>query len=70
MLHPVEPIDTLALFPRLHTELVQLLRQLPSAGCLKPTPATGWSVKDMDGTTLALVITGEGGGNWALQQNP
>jgi uncharacterized protein (TIGR03083 family) len=47
MLRPVEPIDTLALFPPLHTELVQLLRHLPPTDWLKPTPATGWSVKDM-----------------------
>lgn len=47
MLRPVEPINTVALFPALHTELLTLLRQLEPQDWLKPTVAAPWSVKDM-----------------------
>lgn len=47
MLHPVEPINTVGLFPPLHAELLSLLRQLEPQDWLKPTVAVPWSVKDM-----------------------
>jgi hypothetical protein len=47
LLRPVEPIDTSALFPALHDELLGLLLRLPPADWLKPTAAPGWSVKDV-----------------------
>jgi uncharacterized protein (TIGR03083 family) len=47
MLHPVEPINTVELFPPLHAELLALLRQLEADDWFKPTPASGWTVKDM-----------------------
>lgn len=47
MLHPVEPINTVGLFPPLHAELLTLLRQLEPQDWLKPTVAVPWSVKDM-----------------------
>lgn len=47
MLRPVEPIETIELFPPLHAELIALLRQLAPEDWFKPTPAAGWSVKDM-----------------------
>jgi uncharacterized protein (TIGR03083 family) len=46
-LRPVEPIDTVALFPALHAELLTLLRQLEPHDWFKPTAATPWTVKDM-----------------------
>ena len=47
VLRPVEPINTVDLFPALHTELVTLLRQLEPQDWHKPTIAAPWSVKDM-----------------------
>lgn len=47
MIRPVEPINTVDLFPALHTELLTLLRQLDLQDWYKPTVAVPWSVKDM-----------------------
>jgi hypothetical protein len=46
-LRPVEPIDTVALFPALHAELLTLLRRLEPRDWFTPTAAMPWTVKDM-----------------------
>lgn len=47
MLKTLEPIQTIALFPELSSELTNLLKGLPSADWLKPTACTGWCIKDV-----------------------
>jgi uncharacterized protein (TIGR03083 family) len=47
VLRPVEPISAVELFPPLHAELLALLRQLTAEDWLRPTAASGWSVKDI-----------------------
>jgi uncharacterized protein (TIGR03083 family) len=46
-MHPVEPIQTVHLFPPLHGELLDLLRALPPADWERATVAPGWSVRDL-----------------------
>ncbi len=47
MILPVEPIDTVALFPRLSGELLSLLKNLAPAEWQRPTACAGWTVKDV-----------------------
>jgi uncharacterized protein (TIGR03083 family) len=44
---PVEPIETVELFPELSAELLRLLKNLPSKAWDRPTPCATWSVKDV-----------------------
>ena len=44
---PVEPIDTVDLFPPLHNALLTLLRNLSDEDWHKPTVARLWTVKDI-----------------------
>ncbi len=46
-MQPVEPIETVELFPILSAALLGLLKQLPSAAWDHPTVCAGWSVKDV-----------------------
>ncbi len=46
-MQPVEPIDTVALFPPLSRELLTLLASLAPADWARPTACAGWSVKDV-----------------------
>jgi uncharacterized protein (TIGR03083 family) len=46
-MRPVEPIDTVELFPGLSRELLSVLRRCPPAGWSKPTACPSWSVKDV-----------------------
>src|ERR1700748_1380416 len=43
----VKPIDTIALFPKLHGHLISLLRGLSVEDWQRPTICKGWSVKDI-----------------------
>jgi len=47
VLRPVDPINTVDLFPALHSKLLTLLRQLEPQDWFKPTVAVPWLVKDM-----------------------
>lgn len=47
IMQPVEPIETVELFPVLSAELLRLLKQLPRSAWDNPTACTGWSVKDV-----------------------
>jgi uncharacterized protein (TIGR03083 family) len=44
---PVEPILTVALFPELHAQLIQLLEALSDEEWGRPTVCAPWSVKDL-----------------------
>ena len=62
---PVEPIDTVELFPPLHTALLTLLRNLSDEDWHKPTVAPLWTVKDivahlLDGNVRRLSIQRDG----------
>ena len=46
-LRPLAPLDTAALFPRLHVELLALLRALEPADWERPTVAGAWRVRDV-----------------------
>lgn len=46
-MHPVQPIDTRPLFPKLDAELLGLLEGLEAADWQRPTACAGWSVKDL-----------------------
>lgn len=46
-MRPVEPIDTVALFPLLSAELLAALRGLERSDWHRPTACAGWSVKDV-----------------------
>jgi uncharacterized protein (TIGR03083 family) len=46
-LRPVEPVSVVPLFPRLHEELVALLRNLPAADWARPTACAAWNVHDI-----------------------
>jgi uncharacterized protein (TIGR03083 family) len=44
---PVEPIQTVELFPELSVELLRLLKSLPAADWNAATACVGWTVKDV-----------------------
>ena len=46
-MNPVEPIQTIELFPPLSRELIKLLKSLIKEEWSRPTVCTGWSVKDV-----------------------
>ena len=46
-MQPIEPIFTVELFPRLHTELITLLKGLTKEDWQRPTACTSWAVKDV-----------------------
>ncbi len=46
-MHPVQPLDTLPLFPGLNLRLLQVLEGLPPEAWDSPTACAGWSVKDV-----------------------
>lgn len=46
-MHPIQPIHTLELFPRLHSHLIELLTGLTTTDWQRPTVCKGWSVKDI-----------------------
>jgi uncharacterized protein (TIGR03083 family) len=46
-LRPLPPLDTAPLFPRLHAELLALLRELEPADWERPTVAAEWRVRDV-----------------------
>ena len=51
-MQPVEPIQTVELFPGLSAELLNLLKRLPRAAWDNETVCVGWSVKDLVGHLL------------------
>lgn len=44
---PVEPIQTVELFPPLSSELLKVLQSLSKGEWVRPTACVGWSVKDV-----------------------
>jgi uncharacterized protein (TIGR03083 family) len=65
MIHHVEPIEVLHLFPELDKKLVNLLNGLTSEEWQKPTIASKWTVKDiaahlLDGNVRTLSIVRDG----------
>jgi hypothetical protein len=46
-LHPLPQLDTVPLFPRLHADLVALLRALDPSDWERPTVAGSWRVRDV-----------------------
>ncbi len=46
-MQPVQPINTVDLFPKLHIQLIQLLKSLDHDDWQKTTACTPWSVKDV-----------------------
>src|SRR5688500_792218 len=47
VLRPLAPLDTAPIFPRLHAELVALLRALTPDDWDRPTVAGAWRVRDV-----------------------
>jgi uncharacterized protein (TIGR03083 family) len=47
LMKPVEPIETVELFPEMSAELLRLLRNLPHTAWYQPTACPAWSVKDV-----------------------
>ena len=46
-LNPIEPVNTVELFPELSAELLHLLKNLPRAAWDRATACPAWSVKDV-----------------------
>jgi uncharacterized protein (TIGR03083 family) len=46
-MEPLTPVDTVDLFPPLHSELIKLLRRLDPADWARPTIAGSWRVRDV-----------------------
>ena len=63
---PVEPIDTIDLFPPLSWKLLDLLQRLRPADWARPTACDPWSVKDV----AAHLLGGNLGRLWKRDQSP
>ena len=54
MYEPIQPLDVVALFPKMRSELLRVLKSLSDEQWQAPTACEGWSVKD-----VALHILGD-----------
>jgi uncharacterized protein (TIGR03083 family) len=63
---PVEPIDTIELFPPLSQELISLLKTLQPDEWSRPTVCTPWMVKDV----AAHLLSGNLGRLWDRSKGP
>jgi uncharacterized protein (TIGR03083 family) len=69
-LTPVGPIDLVPLFPRLHRELMRLLRGLDASAWQKPTACALWSVKDIVAHLLDSCLRRLSFGRDGMEMNP